>query len=120
MAKQSRLEKEAISFRNDTLILNDYMKDNNEYSENHDDAKWTGDEKGKGVGVSATPYLIPDERGSKTSFTPTLMTSDGGNLTDHNTRKALEIINLYGKDNQYGENSVDTSANVAQGQYVVR
>ena len=29
-------------------------------------------------------------------------------------------INNYGKDNPYGPNSVDTSANVGDGQYVIR
>ena len=119
MGKQSRLEKEAFIKRPELEMMNTYQDEFNEYSENHKNAKSDGDVKGKGVGTASNPYLLPNENESKTSYKPTLITDQGGGAIDIQQRALLEGINIYGPDNQYGPNSVDTSANVADGQYVV-
>ena len=113
MAKQSRLEKEAIDLRKETLLKNDYGKEN-EYSTEHPDAQ--SGEKGKGVGVGE-PYLLPDPLASKTSYKSTLITDKGGNTADINKRQEAQMINIYGPNNQYGPDSVDTSVNIEDGQY---
>ena len=46
-------------------------------------------------------------------------TNDGGGALDIAQRETLQNINIYSELNQYGPNSVDTSKNVADGQYVV-
>ena len=119
MAKQSRLEKEGFIKRPELELMNTYQDDVNEYSSEHKNAKSDGDVKGKGVGVASNPYLLPDENGSKTSYKPTLRTDDGGGAVDIAQRELLENINIYDPTNEYGTNSVDTSKNIADGQYVV-
>lgn len=118
--KQTRLEREAIESREELLVKNDYQRGDNEYSENHPDAKSDGDPLGKGVGTAATPYLLPNEKASKTSYTPTIRTDDGGGGLDVAQRNLLKGINIYSALNAYGPDSVDTSKNVADGQYVVK
>ena len=119
MAQQSRLEKEAFIKRPELEMMNTYQDDINEYSSEHKNAISDGDVKGKGVGVAAHPYLLPNPEESKTNYKPTLRTDDGGGALDIATRQTLENINIYSKENQYGPESVDTSKNVADGQYVV-
>ena len=119
MGKQSRLEKEGFVKRPELEMMNIYQDDVNEYSSEHKNAKSDGDVKGKGVGTSTHPYLLPNENDSKTSYKPTLITSEGGGAIDIAKRDELQNINIYNELNQYGPNSVDTSKNVADGQYVV-
>lgn len=119
MAKQSRLEKEGFIKRPELEMMNTYQDDVNEYSSEHKNAKSDGDVKGKGVGTATHPYLLPNELESKTSYKPTIITNDGGGALDIAQRELLENINIYSKENQYGPQSVDTSKNVADGQYVV-
>lgn len=119
MAKQSRLEKEALDIRPELELMNSYQKNINEYSEDHKNAKSDGDVKGKGVGAAAEPYLLPNENASKTAYKPTLRTDSGGGALDIAQRDHLININIYSETNAYGENSVDTSKNIADGQYVV-
>ena len=119
MAQQSRLEKEGIQKRSSLELMNDYMKgdQSTEYSANHKDAQSDGDAKGKGVGSTPNPYLVPNANASKTSYTPTVRTDAGGSSVDINKRNELLNINIYSKDTEYGPNSVDTSQNIANGQY---
>jgi hypothetical protein len=119
MAQQSRLEKEAFIKRPELEMMNTYQDDINEYSSEHKNAISDGDVKGKGVGGSAHPYLLPNPDEPKTSYKPTLRTDDGGGALDIAQRETLENINIYSRENQYGPNFVDTSKNVADGQYVV-
>lgn len=120
MAKQSRLEKEGLQQRPQLEMMNDYQGSINEYSEQHRDAQSDGDVMGKGVGAAAQPFLLPDENASKTSYKPTLRTDAGGGSIDIAQRNLLASTNIYSDMNAYGENSVDTSANVAKGQYVFK
>lgn len=118
MAKQSRLEKEAFIKRPELEMMNTYQE-TNEYSSEHKNAISDGDVKGKGVGGAAHPYLLPNENESKHTYKPTIVTNDGGGALDIAQRETLQNINIYSELNQYGPNSVDTSKNVADGQYVV-
>lgn len=108
MGKQSRLEKEAIEKREELEVKTKYNKDH-EYSEDNGE---------KSSGTAADPYLIPNSNSSKTIYKPTVRTNDGGNDVDKDKRKDLQIINIYNKDNEYGPDSIDTSAN--DGQYIIR
>lgn len=120
MAKQSRLEKEAFIKRPELEMMNTYQDDINEYSSEHKNAISDGDVKGKGVGSASYVYLTPDGTLPKTGHSrQTLRTDAGGGSVDIAQREYLQNINIYDKENQYGPNSVDTSKNVADGQYVV-
>lgn len=124
MARQSRLEKEGIQAREETVVLNFYQKGDNttEYGTDHEDAKTHNDDShpwGKGdptfVGES---FVVPDETKSKTEIKAQLNTLTGGGSYDINGRmgiggrKYLNNINIYGPSNEYGTDSVDTSINV--------
>ena len=120
MAQQSRLEKEAFIKRPELEMMNTYQDDINEYSSEHKNAISDGDVKGKGVGGASYAYLTPDDTLPKTDHSrQTLRTDAGGGSVDIAQREYLQNINIYDKENAYGENSVDTSKNVADGQYVV-
>ena len=114
---QSRLEKEAFIKRPELEMMNIYQDDVNEYSSEHKNAKSDGDVKGKGSGSASYPYLLPNADEPKTSYKPTLKTDEGGGIVDITQREMLENVNIYNRENQYG--NVDTTKNVADGQYVV-
>ena len=116
MAEQSRLEQEAFIKRPELEMMKDYQKDN-QYSANHKDAQSDGDVMGKGVGTTPNPYLVPNRNASKTSYTPNMRTDAGGGSLDISKRNELLNINIYNEDKQYGPESVDTSKNIADGQY---
>ena len=116
MGKQSRLEQEAIEKREDLLLMNDYQS-NDEYNEDHKNAKSDGDIKGKGTGVAPFAYLLPDRNAPKTIGKTTVNTSSGGSGLDIQQRETLLNINLYSPINSYGPDSVDTSIIVGKGQY---
>ena len=119
MAKQSRLEQEGFIKRPELEMMNDYQKGDQttEYNSGHKDAISDGDIKGKGVGVTPNPYLVPNRNASKTSYTPTMRTDAGGGALDINKREELLNVNLYNEDSEYGPESVDTSKNIEAGQY---
>ena len=131
MAKQSRLESEALGYRKETLIINDYQKETGkEYSAEHEDAKSHDDENhplGKGTGNGGHGYSVPNPNASKTQIKPQLDTTKGGGSYDiygrpsvGGGRNRLLAINIYNQNESYGPDSVDTSANVLEGQYVVK
>lgn len=125
MAKQSRLESEAIDKRHELEVISDYQKDTNEYSEQHQDALSNGDPQGKGTGVSMG-YSIPGQTTNKGINYTNIATNSGGGLYDIEGRNGiggrryLEAINMYNAENSYGVDSVDTSMNVAEGQFIVK
>lgn len=120
MGQQTRLEKEGLNYRENNLPKSEYQRESNEYSAEHPNAKSDGDARGKGVGTAAHAYLLPDENASKTSYKNTLITDKGGSSVDTTQRTYLQSINLYNENRAYGPNSVDTSANVADGQIIVK
>ena len=125
MAKQSRLESEAIDKRHELEVISDYQKNTNEYSEQHEDALSNGDPQGKGTGISMG-YSIPGQTTNKGINYTNIATNSGGGLYDIEGRNGiggrryLEAINMYNAENSYGVDSVDTSKNVAEGQFIVK
>lgn len=125
MAKQSRLESEAIDKRHELEVISDYQKNTNEYSEQHQDALSNGDPQGKGTGVSMG-YSVPGQTTNKGINYANIATNSGGGLYDIEGRNGiggrryLETINMYNAENSYGIDSVDTSKNVAEGQFIVK
>jgi hypothetical protein len=124
MAKQSKLESEAIDKRHELEVISDYQKGTNEYNESHKDALSNGDPRGKGTGI-AMGYSIPGQSTSKGINYSNVNTTDGGGQYDIEGRNGvggrvyLENINLYNHENSYGVDSVDTSKNRAEGQFIV-
>ena len=125
MAKQSRLESEAIDKRHELEVISDYQKNTNEYNEQHKDALSNGDPQGKGTGVSMG-YSVPGQTTNKGINYTNIATNSGGGLYDIEGRNGiggrryLETINMYNAENSYGVDSVDTSKNVAEGQFIVK
>lgn len=127
MAKQQRLEIEAIEQRKKLIQQNDYQKGaDGEYNETNPDALATGDPFGKGTGVSMGVASRPGESTSKAISYTNVNTKDGGGQYDVEGRNGvggrnrLMLMNLYQPDEQYGVDSVDTSKNVTDGQFVVK
>lgn len=125
MAKQSCLEKKAIENRQTELVRNDYHRDE-EYSSLHKDALSDGDAQGKGTGHGGHGFWLPDcSRGQTEINYSNFDTENGGGKYDIEGRNGvggrnfLTTICLYNKNNPYGANSIDTSANIADGQIVI-
>jgi hypothetical protein len=126
--KQTGLEFEAIEKREELQTKSDYVKEVNEYSADHKDAKSDGDPFGKGTGVAMGFTTLPEKDGkqNKAINYANIDTINGGGQYDAEGyngvggREYLKTINLYNSQNQYGIDSVDTSKNVAQGQFVVK
>lgn len=130
MAKQSRLEKFGIDERNTEVIKNDYNREN-QYSSEHEDAKSDPTKKdkplGKGTNHGGHTFLIPDGTKGKDQYDYSAFdVFNGGGSYDiygYNGvggRQYLSTISLYGPDNAYGVNSVDTTQNQMDGQYIVK
>lgn len=128
MGKQSNLEKIGIERRNIEATRNDYNK-NNAYSAQHDTARTHDDNfhpLGKGTGHGGHTHSTPDYSLGKNRYIPQFDTENAGGSYDKygykgiGGRQFLSTINIYNPTNQYGENYVDTSANVADGQYQVK
>lgn len=128
MAVQTCLEKKGFERRQVELARSDYNK-NDEYSVTHDHAKTHNDTEhphGKGTGHGGHTFNIPDCSLGQDRIIPQLDTTDGGGSYDKfgyrgiGGREYLKSISLYNESNAYSENYVDTSANVADGQYQVK
>lgn len=120
--KQSCLEKKAIEERQVELARNDYRK-TEEYSISHKDAISDGDPLGKGTGHGGHGFWLPDcSRGQTEINYSNFDTENGGGKYDIEGRNGiggknyLTSINLYDKNNQYTRDSIDMSANIADGQ----
>ena len=129
--KQSNLERKGYEERNVELVRSDYKKKVNEYSDAHIDALSNPEDEtkvlGKGVVNSSHQAYVPDASLPSTLYNySSLKTTAGGGAYDihgrngEGGRNRLLKINIYSKDNAYGPNSVDTSANIDEGQYVVK
>jgi len=124
MGKQTCLEINALEKRHEELVRNDYT-DNNEYSQVHPDALSTGDPLGKGSGHGGHTHSVPNCNLPKGMMDYSNFDTDPdriGGLYDREGRmgvggrRFLQNISLYNEDNEYGPNSVDTSANRLDGQ----
>lgn len=130
MASQSRLEQEALKLRKETLIKNDFIREVEEYSETSDKAKTHDDEHhphGKGTGHGGHTFTTPDAKKSKTMIDHSQFdTTNGGGSYDKFGRNGvggrfrMETINIYGPEHSYGVDSVDTTKNIEDGQFVNR
>ena len=130
MATQSRLEQEALNSRKEALLKNDFVKGSDEYSIDSEDAKTHEDEKhphGKGTSHGGHTHTVPNAKKSKVAIDRSQIdTENGGGSYDKfgrnnmSGRYRLQSINIYGPENEYGVNSIDTSKNIEDGQFVVR
>lgn len=128
--RQSALESKAIEERKQEIIRSDY-NEADAYSSAHKDALSNPEDKnkylGKGTNSGGHQHYIPDLSKPSTLINySNLDTSNGGGAYDihgrneQGGRERLVKINMYNKDNAYGPNSVDTSANIEEGQYVMK
>lgn len=129
-SKQSNLERRGSEERNVELVRSDYNKAN-AYSDSHVDALSNPSDEskvhGKGTANGGHQAYVPDASKPSTLYNySSLDTTAGGGAYDIHGRNGdggrnrLLKINIYNKDNAYGPNSVDTSANIDEGQYVVK
>ena len=125
---QTCLEEKGIEKRQEGLVRNDYTL-NDQYSEVHPDALSDGDPLGKGSGYGGHTHSIPDCNKPSTlidySNFDTHSNNIGGSydINGRNVnggREYLKAISKYSAENEYGVNSIDTSANVQDGQIVIR
>lgn len=126
MGKQTCLESKGISSRHENILRNDYSQ-NDEYSALHKDALSDGDPLGKGTGHGGHGHYLPDcSKGQTMIDYSNFDTENGGGLYDIEGRNGvggrnfLKNISLYNENDQYGSNSVDTTANQLEGQYVIK
>ena len=129
-SKQSNLERKGIEERHIQIVRSDYSA-NDAYSESHEDALSNPSDKnkilGKGTNSGGHQHYTPDYTKPSTLFNySNLDTSAGGGAYDiygrneQGGRERLLKMNFYSKDNAYGHDSVDTSANIEDGQYVLK
>lgn len=121
---QTCLEVKGIEARNESLVRNDYTR-NDVYSATHPDALSTGDPQGKGTGHGGHTHSVPDCTKPSSIDYSNFDTNGGGGLYDIEGRNGVGgrifamNISVYNEENQYGQNSVDTTANVNDGQIVI-
>lgn len=116
---QSYLEMQGIDARTEQMARSDYNQ-SNEYNERHSDALANGDAQGKGTGdFGGHGFTVPDMTKPKDQISySNFNTSGGGNDCDQKARNTMLARSIYNSSNQYGIDVViDTSANVAEGQY---
>ena len=122
---QTCLEKRGMEERHQEITRSDYNIEN-QYGATHPDAISDGDAQGKGTGHGGHTHFLPD------CTKPTNMinysnfdSENGGGYYDIEGRNGISgrkralATSMYNKEAQYGANLVDTSANVADGQYYV-
>ena len=128
MAKQSCLEQKGIERRQIERVRSDYNP-SDVYNENHPDALSDGDAWGKGSGNGGHGFSIPDCNKPQTMMDYSNFDTHSENIGGYydingrdgiGGRTYLKNISLYNEENQYGINSVDTSANIEDGQIVIQ
>ena len=120
---QTCLEKRGMEERHQEITRSDYNIED-QYGPTHKDAISDGDAQGKGTGHGGHTHFLPD------CTKPTSMinysnfdSENGGGYYDIEGRNGISgrkramATSLYNKDIEYGPKLVDTSANVADGQY---
>lgn len=108
--------------RHEQMVRSDYNREN-QYNESHPDALATGDAQGKGTGSSGHGHWLPDCNSAPNVFRYDNFDTDisfhAGNDTDNAARNEMLARSMYNQENIYDASAIDTSANVAEGQYVV-
>lgn len=120
---RSCLEIVSMDERHRELVRNEYNPDN-EYNRLHPDALNidNGDDKrGKGTGSSGHSHWLPDCTGQlgviNYSNFDTDVSFHAGNHADNEARNQSLARSLYNRVKEYSANLIDTSMNVAEGQY---
>ena len=120
---QTCLEKRGMEERHEEITRSDYNIEN-QYGPTHPDAISDGDPQGKGTGHGGHTHFLPDCTKPTTTINYSNFDSENGggyyNIKGRNGisgRERALAISLYNKEIQYGPTLVDTSANVAEGQY---
>ena len=128
MAKQTCLEKIGIEKRHDTIVKNDYNIED-QYSQLHKDALSDGDPLGKGSGHGGHTHYVPDCNKPSSMMDYSNFDTESSNIGgsyDINGRNGvggrnfLKTISIYNEENQYGPNLIDTTANVQDGQIIIK
>ena len=122
---QTCLEKRGMEERHQEITRSDYNIEN-QYGATHPDAISDGDAQGKGTGHGGHTHFLPDCTKPTTTINYSNFDSEnGGGYYDIEGRNGISgrkramATSLYNKEVQYGPTLVDTSANVADGQYYV-
>ena len=122
---QTCLEKRGMEERHQEITRSDYNIEN-QYGATHPDAISDGDVQGKGTGHGGHTHFLPDCTKPTTTINYSNFDSEnGGGYYDIEGRNGISgrkramATSLYNKETQYGPTLVDTSANVADGQYYV-
>lgn len=119
---QSCLEIVSINERHEEIVRSDYNYEN-QYNAQHPDALSNGDTQGKGTANGGHSYWLPDCRSYIGTSTfryddfDTAVSSNAGNNADNEARTTSLARSMYNAENQYSARSVDTSANLREGQY---
>ena len=121
---QTCLEKRGMDARHDQIVRSDYNIED-QYSATHKDALSDGDPQGKGTQHGGHTHFLPDcSQPTSTINYSNFDTFNGGGEYDIKGRNGIGgreralASSLYNNENQYGPTSVDTTANVNDGQYV--
>lgn len=122
---QTCLEKRGMEERQQEITRSDYNIEN-PYGATHKDAMSDGDAQGKGTGHGGHTHYLPDcNKPTGTIDYSNFDTVNGGGEYDIEGRNGISgrkramATSLYNQENQYGPTSVDTSANINDGQYFV-
>lgn len=120
---RSCLEKVSMDERHEELVRNEYNSDN-AYDAKHPNARNIDegdDNRGKGTGSSGHSHWLPDCTGTlgiiNYSNFDTDVSFHAGNRDDNDARNKSLTRSLYNADSPYSANLIDTSQNVAEGQY---
>ena len=120
---QTCLEKRGMEERHEEITRSDYNIED-QYGPTHKDAISDGDPQGKGTGHGGHTHFLPDCTKPTTTINYSNFDSEnGGGYYDIEGRNGISgrkralATSMYNKEIQYGPTLVDTSANVADGQY---
>lgn len=122
---QTCLEKRGIEERSEEIVRSDYNQES-PYSATHPDAMSDGDPQGKGTGHGGHNAWLPDcEKPTNMIDYSNFDTFNGGGeydikgRNDVGGRERSLARSMYNHEQPYGADLVNTSENIAQGQYYV-
>lgn len=114
---QTCLEKVSMEKRHEQIVRSDYSR-NEQYSETN-----LGKNR-KGLPGTGHSHWLPNCNGTigmiNYSNFDTSYKSDIGNPDDKTAREKSMVRSLYTAENPYSKKIIDTSANVREGQYVMK
>jgi len=120
---QTCLEKRGMEERHQEITRSDYNIED-QYGPTHKDAISDGDAQGKGTGHGGHTHFLPDCTKPINMINYSNFDSEnGGGYYDIEGRNGISgrkralATSLYNKETEYGPKLVDTSKNVADGQY---